>query len=90
MDRGGGTFRGEVYVWDAETYRTVWMHREDSWTIEAVDFSPDSTKLVSGSWNGTPTIWDVASGVPLVPYIACKSHTSRYLLQRVYKGFTRS
>ena len=58
----GGTLRGEVVVWDAETYETVWKDWEDSLTIKAVDFSLDSTKLVSGSWNGTATIWDVASG----------------------------
>ena len=61
MDRGG-TWYGYVSVWDAETYETVWKHKEDSLDIYAVDFSPDSTKLVSGSWNWTATIWDVASG----------------------------
>ena len=48
-------------MWD-ETYRRVWKHREDPWPVEAVNFSPDSTKLVSGSLNRTATIWDVASG----------------------------
>ena len=48
-------------VWDTKTYETVWKHREDSY-VNAVDFSPDSTKLVSGSLNRTATIWDVASG----------------------------
>ena len=55
----GGTLWSYVFVWDAETYETVWKHWED---IKAVDFSLDSTKLVSGSWNGTTTVWDVASG----------------------------
>ena len=58
----GGTFWGEVFVWDAETYETVWKHCEDYNNISAVDFSPDSTKLVSGSWNGPATIRDVARG----------------------------
>ena len=57
----GGTRWGNVFVWD-ETYKSVWMHCEDSWIIEAVDFSPDSTKLVLGSSNYTATIWDAASG----------------------------
>ena len=56
----GGLLWGDVFVWDAETYKTVWNHKEDS-SIYAVDFSLDSTKLVSGSWNEA-TVWDVASG----------------------------
>ncbi|KAN0078203.1 hypothetical protein V8E55_010260 [Tylopilus felleus] len=59
----GGTWHGYVSgVWDAETYETVWKRKEDYLDIYAVDFSPDSTKLVSASWNWTATIWDVASG----------------------------
>ena len=61
----GGTLWGEVSVWDAETYETVWQHREDYGNINAIDFSPDSTNLVLGSWNGTATIWDVARGEKL-------------------------
>ena len=30
--------------------------------VQGVDFSPDSTKLVSASQNGTATIWSVANG----------------------------
>ena len=60
----GGTLWGEVFVLDAETYETVWKHRdrENYRNIAAVDFSSDSRKLVSASWNRTATIWDVASG----------------------------
>ena len=57
----GGLSWGAVFVWDAETYETVWKHRDPS-VKAVVDFSPDSTKLVSGSWNGPATVWDVASG----------------------------
>ena len=56
-----GVLRGDVSVCDAETYEAVWKRREHSY-VNAVDFSPDSTRLVSGLWNGTATIWDVASG----------------------------
>ena len=42
----GGLSWGAVFVWDAETYETVWKDWEDSLTIKAVDFSLDSTKLV--------------------------------------------
>ena len=65
----GGKLLGEVFLWDAETYETVSKHKEEDSDgirrseIFAVDFSPDSTKLVSGSWNHhTATMWDVASG----------------------------
>ena len=56
----GGTLQGYVFVWDAETYDTVQEHNID--VVVAVDFSPDSTQLVSGSRNGTAIIWEVASG----------------------------
>ena len=55
----GETWDGKVFVWDAETYERVSELRED---IYAIDFSPDSTKLVSGSSNWTATIWDLGSG----------------------------
>ena len=59
----GGTYWREVLVWDAETYERVWQQEEGyAGEILAVDFSLDSTKLVSGSLNRTATIWDVASG----------------------------
>ena len=57
----GGLLWGVVSVWDAKTYKTVWNHEEDSY-VNAVDFSPDSTKLVAGCLNQTAIIWDVASG----------------------------
>ena len=61
----GGTWDGDVFVWDgAETYETVWKHEEDHGT-SAVDFSSDSTTLVSGFSNWTAKIWDVVSGKKL-------------------------
>ena len=57
-----GTWYGGVFMWNAETYETVWEHRGDQGDITTVDFSLDSTKLVWGSWNSTAIICDVASG----------------------------
>lgn len=60
-----GTWVGEVVVWGTETYETVWEYRRDEQgydNIRGVDFSPDSTRLISASWNRTATVWDVASG----------------------------
>ena len=37
-----GTLDSEVFVWDAETFEEVFLHK-DSYHILGVDFSPDST-----------------------------------------------
>ena len=52
---------GEVYVWDAKKYGQLFKHKEDTNTVTGVDFSPDSTRLVSGSTNGKAIIWDTAT-----------------------------
>ena len=56
-----GTAWGEVFVWDAKTYEKVFSNDVDVGGITGVDFSPDSTRLVSASRNQTATIWDIAT-----------------------------
>ena len=65
-----GTSSGGVYVWDAKTYERAKVFSHSSFSgfgwdpkreIKAVDFSPDSTRLVSVSNCGTATIWDIAT-----------------------------
>ena len=56
-----GTFWGDVFVWNAKTYEKVFSHRDDILDINGVDFSPDSTRLVSASDNSTTTIWDIVT-----------------------------
>ena len=56
-----GTSLGDVLVWDAKTYNKVFSHKEDFTTINGVDFSPDSTRLVSTSDNYTAIVWDIAT-----------------------------
>jgi WD40 repeat protein len=56
-----GTLWGDVLVWDAETHEQVFARREDSQVITGVDFSPDSTRLVSASDSLTASIWDIAT-----------------------------
>ncbi|KAF8546305.1 hypothetical protein OG21DRAFT_1176634 [Imleria badia] len=56
-----GTELGRVIVWDAQTYERVFTHKESSSTIRAVDFSPDSTRLVIASGNCTASVWDLAA-----------------------------
>ena len=55
-----GTGRGEVLVWDAKTYEEVFWHERGGF-INGVDFSPDSTRLVSASDDCTATIWEIAT-----------------------------
>ena len=51
---------GTVYVWDAETREQAWSHKESD-TINAVDFSPDSTRLVAGLHSKKAIIFDMAT-----------------------------
>ena len=55
----GGTKRGEVFVWNAKTYQQLFVDRSGREPIHDVDFSPDSTRLVSADNGGT--IWDIAA-----------------------------
>ena len=56
-----GTGWGAVFVWDANTHEKVMSHREDYHDVIGVDFSPNSTRLVSASHNRTASIWDIAT-----------------------------
>jgi WD40 repeat protein len=56
-----GTIK-EVVVWDANTFgNTFALEDADHYTINGVDFSPDSTRLVVASRNCTATVWDIAT-----------------------------
>ena len=54
-----GTAWGEAFVLNANTYEKVFSHREDHNYIFGVDFSPDSSRLVSASDQCTASIWDI-------------------------------
>lgn len=61
-----GTDFGEVTVWNCKTYDKAFTHWEDR-SITAVDFSPDSTRLViatASKWSNrtstTSTVWDAS------------------------------
>ena len=55
-----GTGWGEVFVWDARTFELEVSTPKDDSVIFAVDFSPDSTRVVTGS-DQTADVWDVAA-----------------------------
>ena len=55
-----GTSNGLFFL-DAKTHEKVSTHKEDTW-FYAVDFSPDSTRVVGGSRDGFAAVWAVTSG----------------------------
>ena len=58
-----GTFNGSAIVWDAKTYERVLTvdGTGHSSTINGVDFSPDSARLVTASKSCTATVYDVTN-----------------------------
>ena len=57
-----GTLFGELSMWDAKTYKKDFSHGDyPGHRVSGVDFSPDSTRLVSASYNGTASVWDTAT-----------------------------
>ena len=54
-----GTLSGDVFVWDAATFRLAIKHSEDEY-IHGVDFSPDSRRVVSATYKKA-IIWDLAT-----------------------------
>ena len=57
-----GTYDGDVFAWDATTYKQVLRHSEgvSSASTHGVDFSPDSTRLVSAT-KEKATVWNLAT-----------------------------
>ena len=58
-----GTSWSGVILLNAKTFETVLTHWETTanYVITGVDFSPDSTRFVVASSDGTTTVWDVAT-----------------------------
>ena len=70
MSRSGqcwavGSEQGEVWIWDegGQTLRQTWRAHMDR--IRTLAFSPDGRSLMTGSWDNTIKLWNVASGTLL-------------------------
>ncbi len=54
-----------IQVWNLDTWKETALLRGHVGDIEQMAFSPDSTKLVTGSTDGTARIWNITSGAQL-------------------------
>ena len=65
VSKDGRWIAGDANVWDAKTFEKVFTHRpreeEHLDDILAVDFSPDSTRLLVALKNQIATVWDIAA-----------------------------
>ena len=56
-----GTYGGDVFAWDATTYKQVLKWRSESVSpVHGADFSPDSARLALAT-KETATVWDLAT-----------------------------
>src|SRR5205807_1414514 len=64
-----GTFggRGEVKVWDTRTGTLLLEITEQKWGVNAVAFSPDGARIVTGGQRDpVAKVWDAKTGKPLL------------------------
>jgi WD40 repeat protein/tRNA A-37 threonylcarbamoyl transferase component Bud32 len=59
-----------IILRDARTGRTRAVIRTDAERIATVHFSPDSTRLATGSTDGTVRVWDAATGKEVLSFKA--------------------
>ena len=61
----GGT-RGGLVRWNAESGEKVSEFKRHSHRVQAVDVSPDPTKIASGSYDNTACVWSLSTGQRLL------------------------
>jgi WD40 repeat protein/serine/threonine protein kinase len=61
-----GGMDGIIRLWDVKTWKEVrWFQAHGSW-VKALAFSPDSSRLASGSWSeGSVNVWSIPAGEPI-------------------------
>ena len=62
----GGTGRGRVVVWDAESHEKASEFKGHDSLVRAVDMSPDTTRIASGSYDKTVRVWSHSTGERLL------------------------
>ncbi|QDU21931.1 serine/threonine-protein kinase [Urbifossiella limnaea] len=53
-------------VWDARTGTPLLDLRGHKSAVSSVNYSPDGTRIVTGSWDKTARVWDARTGTPLL------------------------
>lgn len=61
-------------IWDTRTGQQVANLVGHTWTVSAVAFSPDGTRILTGSGDKTARLWDARDGKPLE---TLKGHTDQ-------------
>jgi WD40 repeat protein/predicted Ser/Thr protein kinase len=59
---GGDRQPGEARMWDAGTGRELFSLKGHTGLLTSVAFSPDGTRIATGSWDHTAKVWDAATG----------------------------
>ena len=85
----GGIWQS-VQVWSAESGKKVSEFRGHSHWVCAVDVSPDSTKVASGSYDNTVRVWSLSTGKRLLGPWEHVSHENYRCFVLASTGCTRS
>jgi WD40 repeat protein/tetratricopeptide (TPR) repeat protein len=57
---------GTTRVWDARTYRELFVLKGHPFSVDLLAFGPDGTRLATASRDGTVKVWDTGTGRALV------------------------
>jgi WD40 repeat protein len=71
-------------VWDATTGTLLLDLEGHEDSVNSAAFSPDGTRIVTASWDGTTKVWDAETGacldtIPIIPGLMVKGVDLRHL-----------